>query len=506
MPSKEIKELRQSGRLEEALTMAQVELEAQPENVWGKRNISWVYYEYLKKYAGEHNIDGFIDNLTNLRELNFPENEVMIFDTSAYQIGSIVFKLQNAEPIDYSKINKIFEIVKSCHFTKPSESYSLIYKAFHKGYNNWSRFIEFADWWDFNNFLPEDYQTTEFNNRQIMALVDQAYVAYSKKLLEGESMDSYGLTKQVDKTKIENFLPQLDIIINKYPEYQYPPYFKAKLLLELGNGNDVLAAFLPFAKQKKNDFWVWTLMAEIFKDDTEIQLACYCKALSLKTRNDFLVKSRQDFARLLIQGKLYNEAKCEIENIIAVRKQKEWKIPNEISQWMGCEWFEKAKAEPNNENFYAKNSQKAEEILYNDLPEHLVVVEFVNKERNILNFIKDKDLNGFFNYDDFLDKPQIGDLLNVRLEPIGNEGFYRLLTVNLTKTSSYSEVTSIKEISGLIRIPDGKSFGFVEDVFVPTDIISTYKLQNKDQFEGLALLSFNKKKNEWGWKLFKTIK
>ena len=41
MPSKEIKELRQSGELEQALAMAQNELDAAPENIWGKRNISW---------------------------------------------------------------------------------------------------------------------------------------------------------------------------------------------------------------------------------------------------------------------------------------------------------------------------------------------------------------------------------------------------------------------------------------------------------------------------------
>ena len=62
MPSKEIKELRQSGELEQALAMAQNELDAAPENIWGKRNISWVYYEYLKRYAQEINFDGLNKN------------------------------------------------------------------------------------------------------------------------------------------------------------------------------------------------------------------------------------------------------------------------------------------------------------------------------------------------------------------------------------------------------------------------------------------------------------
>ena len=34
MPSKEIKELRQAGKLDEAYQMAMAELEAEPENIW----------------------------------------------------------------------------------------------------------------------------------------------------------------------------------------------------------------------------------------------------------------------------------------------------------------------------------------------------------------------------------------------------------------------------------------------------------------------------------------
>ena len=47
MPAKEIKELRQSGRLEEAYVMAKEELEADSTNIWGKRNLSWVLYAQL---------------------------------------------------------------------------------------------------------------------------------------------------------------------------------------------------------------------------------------------------------------------------------------------------------------------------------------------------------------------------------------------------------------------------------------------------------------------------
>ena len=506
MPAKEIKELRQAGKLEEALTMAQVELNANPENIWGMRNISWVYYAYLKKYAEENNFVGFIENLVKIKDLNLPEAEVMIFDTSAYQIGSMIFKIQNIEPVDYSRVNQIFDLVRYFHFTKPSEGYSLVMKAFQKGAQNWSRYLEFADWWGLESFTDADYNTEEYNNRQLPALADKVYSSYSKKLIEGEAVDAYGAVREIDKEKIKAFLPQLDDIIDKHPEYNFLSYYKAQMLLKVGGNENVLEAFLPFAKQKQNDFWVWGLMAEIFKDDKELEFACYCKALSLRTPDDFLIKTRQVFSKLLIERQLYAEAKTEIKKIISVRQAKGWRIPNDVVQWTESIWYVDAKELSNNKALYEKHIKKAEEMLYSDMPEHLVAVEFVNHDKKILSFVKDKTMNGFFNYEGLVNNPKIGDVLRVRLEPVGSEGFHRALTIEKVEDSSQIEVPALKDVSGEVEIRQDKNFGFIDDVFIPPNLVETSALTNGQQITVKAILSFNKAKKTWGWKGVKVLK
>src|SRR5690554_2124474 len=500
MPAAEIKALRQAGKLEEALTMAQEELNANSENIWGKRNISWVYYKYLKKYAHEVNFDGFIENLIKIKELNLPEQDVMIFDNSAYQIGSVLFKIQKSEPIDYSKINQLFDIIKDFHFSKPSEPYSLLHKAFVKNHKNWSNYLSFADWWGFENFRSEDFQKEEFKGKQIMSLAEKAYIAYSKKLLEGEAMDAFGKDRKLDLDKTKAFIPELNSIIEKHQDYQYPTYYRSQLLLALGKKDKALESFLPFAKQKQNDFWVWELLAEIFKEDKDLEFACYCKALSLKTPADFLIKIRQVFASLLIERQLYAEAKTEIKNIIAVREQKGWKIPNNIVQWTESSWFKEAKEPSNNRTLYEKHKRKAEELLYSDIPEELVAVEFVNHNKKILSFVKDKKLNGFFNYDGLLNNPKIGDVLKVRIEPVGNEGFHRALTLDRVDDGSNPDIPAIKEISGTVRIVENKNFGFIDSIFIPPNLVESSGLINGQEVSAKAILSFNKAKNEWSWK------
>lgn len=500
MPAKEIKELRQSGRLNEALAMAHDELSAQPNNIWCKRNIGWVYYAFLKKHVQEFNFEGFVENLLKLKALNLPEEEVMIFDTTAYQIVSMIYKLNVNDSVDYSKVNQIFDLIKEFHFTKPSESYSLLMKAFQKGAKNWSRFIEFADWWDLKNFSALDYQTEEYNGRQLSALVDKVYGSYSKKIIEGEPIDAFGVNKKVDQNKIKQFIPLLDMVIENCPGYLYLPYYKAQMLMLIGTREEVLNAFLPFAKQKKNDFWIWTLMGEIFKEDKQLEFACYCKALSLKTPNEFLIKSRQVFVKLLVEQQFYKEAKVEIKNIISVRKSKGWRIPNDIIELTESNWYVEAGDLTNNKIFYGKYLQKAEELLYHDMPEHVVAVDYVNRNKNILNFVKDKSFNGFFNYDGFISNPELGDILKVRLQPKGSEGFYKVLTAEKMKNADQLDVASIKKVSGVINIPEGKNFGFIDDVFVSPDLIGGLGLVDKQNIIVKAILSFNKSKQRWSWK------
>lgn len=498
MSIREVIQLCKADRLDEALQIVSANLESDPENIWNKRAAAWVFYYHLKKHAQPASFDSFKENLIKLKDLQLPEDEKMVFDNCAWQMGSLVFGLQKADPIDYGKINELFEIVKDFHFTKPSEAYSFIYKAFHKGYQNWSNYLTFADWWNFENLRSEDYLKEEFKGKKMMSIAEQAYIAYSKKLLEGEPLDPFGQQRAIDKEKIQSFLPKLDALIDKHPDYQYPPYFKAKLLLASGNDENALSAFLPFAKQKRNDFWVWELMAEIFSDDKEVQFACYCKALSLKTPEDFLVKLRQTFSEMLIERKMYNEAKTEIQKVIATREKHEWKLSYQIVQWTEQEWYKSAIAKKDNQDLYSSHIKQAEEILFQDILEEIIAVEFVNENKSMLNFVKDKRKFGFFNYSGNLTKPQIGDLLKVRFNGDGQDGFYKILSAKKADSNATSD--AMKGFEGTIKVISPQNFGFIEDIFIEPKIIEDSKLTDGQPVKGRAILSFNKKKNEWGWK------
>lgn len=502
MPSKEIKELRQNGRLEEALAMANDELMAAPENIWAKRNISWVYYGYLKKYAEEIKVEEFISFLNKLKELQLGVEENMIYDNTAWQVGKIIIQLQKQLPIDFSSLNKIFECIKDFHFTKKSNSYSFLYKAFHKGYKNSAKYIEFVDWWGFENFILEDYAKQSLpNGNLVMSIVEQAYIVYAKKLLEGEESNINHYEKILNLDKIKLFLPLLDKIIDNHPDYEYPEYFKAKLILASGNKEDVLSSFLSFAKKKKESFWVWELLADTFNENDDRKMACLCKALSLNNKDEFLVNTRKKLINILVQKQMYEEAKKEMDKVIKTLKTNDWKIANDLTKITAQEWYTSLKVTGNNKQFYIKNKKIAEELLLLDIHEIIIIVDYVNHERQILNFVHDKSVYGFLNYKGFISNPKVGDLFMVRVEKEGDSDYHRIFSSKAIQDEKV-EFSGRKVIDGSIKIIPDNNFGFVDDVYIPKYIIDQNKLVDGQCISAKLLLSFNKKKLKWGWKCY----
>ena len=60
----------------------------------------------------------------------------------------------------------------------------------------------------------------------------------------------------------------------------------------------------------------------------------------------------------------------------------------------------------------------------------------------------------------------------------------------------------MKDISGAVKIIK-TGIGFLEDVFIEKSLLEKKEIINGESIKGLAMLSFNKKKNDWGWKMLK---
>ncbi|WP_332029467.1 hypothetical protein, partial [Kaistella sp.] len=182
LQSQQIKDLRKSGHLEESLQLALQDLEANGDNIYAKRNISWVYNDLLKKHGEEENLSSFIEILNKVKELNMPETDTMLFDNIAWKIGSLFFKVIKYKEIPYDQVYKIVDLAKLFHYSKPSEAYSFLLKATHKVLKtNRDKYIAFIDWWNTDYLREEDYKKDVLpNGNQMMSVAEQVFTAYFK--------------------------------------------------------------------------------------------------------------------------------------------------------------------------------------------------------------------------------------------------------------------------------------------------------------------------------------
>ena len=499
MSSNQIKELRKAGRLQEAYTMALDEYNKAPFDIYKKRALGWVYYDYDKKAVEENNLNAFLTNVQNLKNLQFPPNEVDIFNNLLWQYIKMFSALRKQGNVNYQQANLLFDSLKGIYFTLPSEAFSALIEQLHKTYKNSYQYIEVIV--GCLNFLrPEDFLSKDYNGRKIMPLAEQIYIAYSKKIMQGDTVpNEFGFVEyKVNKEHIRSFLPTLTQWIEAHPNYIFLPYFKTKMELELlSNKEEVLDTFLPFAKKKQDDFWVWQLMSEIMTDK-ELSFACLCKALTLRTQEGFLGKIRVLLAKELIERKLFNEARTEIEFVLKEKQESNHKVPIEIQKRQQESWYTQAQPLKNNYVLYNQYKSQAEALFYQDTPEEMVLITSVNEEKKIANFIKDISKRGFFKYDKILKTLKKGEVLKVRLEAFDEfKKAYKLLSA---QKGNEDDCEAVKNVEGQLKIiPSGA--GFVGDVFVHKKLIEKNQWENNQTIKAKAILSFDKNKDKWGWAL-----
>ena len=152
-----------------------------------------------------------------------------------------------------------------------------------------------------------------------------------------------------------------------------------------------------------------------------------------------------------------------------------------------------------NFNLYREYIPLAESLLFHDVPEETIIVEFINSDKKILNFIASETKFGFFKYDRFFKDIKIGDTLKVRFQGGSNQGLHQVYTAVKVNDEAFKKIFLI-DFEGTLNIPTDKSFGFINEIYVHPTQISKHKFESGMLIKGKALKTFNAQKKQWGWK------
>lgn len=495
---KEISALRKAGQLQEALAEAQAWLAAEPENIWAKRAISWIYYDLLKGHVENDDFDQVCLQLDNIEALQLPEDEEMVLRSIAYSLGKFFFKL--AKQDEGNKSYSLFHKIKPHSFPKPSEAYSVLLKAMHKAFKEAPHYKEVIEWWGIENLRPADFRKGEYNGKRTLSIGEQVLIAYAKALLPFKA--DVAFSHDVDTESIQKLIAFLKIKTEEHPELTFLPYFEAKLMLAAHQEGEALKAILPFVRRKQGEFWAWQVLAETLGDAPEAQIACYAKALQCKADDGFLVNIRVKLAERLIEKEQFAEAKYEIGRAVEARHEKGWRIPKKLDDWQRAAWYRDAQEMGSNKPLYDQYADLADELLFQDIPLQTGIVTFVNRQQRMSGFMVSKSVSGTFKWRQLQGRAKVGQTVALRLvERQGREGrWYQV--VHAKAIDDHPPKGLVQEFSGKLYQREEWKFGLVDGVFIPPSLINRHQLSDGDQIVGKAMISYDKKKSQWGLAAF----
>lgn len=498
MTIKEITQLRNEGKLEEAYTECKRLLLQDVTNKDLRITMAWCLKSVVDDAAKKQDADRVIGGLEQLSELHLGEiGERVMANRFIWNI-KVLFDALKCHPDRLSLVaDRVFDILSRLDFLCPDKYYSMMADLFlqvNKLKAPWGRFMEFVDWLGWDNLRPEDYsKVVSQNGKNYLSLAERLYYAYAKALLTKAEQNN------VDVLKIEQFADRLISEGKSHPEYQFVDYYKARLLLALGRPDEALLAIRPFVKNKPNDFWVWDLLADI-TDDEETKLSCYIRALSDRVDPKFLVRLRFKTANLMHTLGFDGNARREIREMHKVYLENGWNMPREAIEMARQEWYQSAVAPESNRDFYKKHLVKSDAFLYTGTPEIPILIAYVNKDKQVCNFLTDKRERGFFSYRHLRCEIQENAVYMVRLDRAILDGkMSKLLTCRSVDDVEPFMGIFFSSVEGQLQVRDSNMFGFVNDVYIDKQFLSA-GLQNGDVVCGTAVLAFNSKKQTWSWR------
>ena len=436
--------------------------------------------------------------------------------------------------------------------------------------------LPFLRLWDTDQFRNEDLESqTGKDGKTYPSVAERAIQAAASEAADSDRIDD-----------ISFILPIVEAATSRFPENIWLKLNRVKLFRGLGRTDEARDLAIEFAREKANDYWVWDLIGDLSKNEPELQLSCYAKALSCSQDDDFVGK-----VRLKLAGHLVNqypaEARFEVEQVLSHRARTGYRVPQEAQSMSESAWFANAAPQVTGRDFYARFLDKAEALLFSHLPwtdasvgdafdivgkdgkksrrrrriyvrdkvvaielslpdkhpdlhgqpegapllvqyemskaepgratihrirprpdgasmdvapEQVGIIDHVNKEKSLLHVMVARGVDGTCPMSAYIKAAKVGEPVAVRLSKHRGRNGDRTRIISIIPSEQVPGPDVFRHFCEATEVTDS-GLGFTQgDIFIPPNIVSASGIDSGDLVEGIAILSYDKKKNKWGMK------
>ena len=535
MSYREVNNLRKAGNLESAIDMAIADYE-RTQDQWTASALFWCYNEKIKQLSGDElmalvnkmqelmqyledndvakqcmvraqqRIDERYNQLADIDKQSKEEGEAISAynrlvnfleqnDAEEYheKSGWIIYRALKEERVE-NVIQRKLMLSRYLNLTisKPSILHSLILGEAVKTEKQTPlqfMFTRFVEKWDLQNLQDEDWQRYRTaDGHEIPSLVEKMISVYYKEVEITEGV-----------LPSEDFNDILDRALQKWPQHENLPRYKARLLVKTGQQDEAISFYKRLLKITPDKVYLWHELSRLV--DEETKMALLCKALSFRSNEEFVGKVRIDLARCLCNIGKHDYALSELHKVQNAYEQQGWALSakfNEVRQMIPD-----GVVESDGTQFYSSKISMANLFVYSDEESKTMVKVGSKKEEQTRPDGRTRTVIKWFLVDEKSNKITIKpQRFNLRKAQDGT--CYKVIVINnrpivVTPIEMPNEGW-IKIIEGNISINQNRNnrkYGFVGDIYVQERLLEGVEEGAKVRGVAIKQLDRNSGRQRW---------
>lgn len=221
------------------------------------------------------------------------------------------------------------------------------------------RIRDFMSLWGWENLRDEDWEQYKTDNGNIVpSLVEKLISVFAKELKTDGVRSPYEFVNVVDKA------------LEKYPNSQYMPFYKATVLQSQGKNAEALDYYSKLILKSPSKFYLWHQAAALVEDE-DLKIALLCRAISVENDESFIGRCRLDLAKALINKGLFANAKYELDKYREFYASKCWALKPEYHDV--ARMLISDQISDDNQSLYNNSVKRADEFIYSAVPSVLAI-------------------------------------------------------------------------------------------------------------------------------------
>lgn len=272
-------------------------------------------------------------------------------------------------------------------------------------------------------------------------------------------------------------------------------YDKARIFVTAGDIVKARDAYLSVLKNKRGESWAWFGLAKTYENEPEKAICLVSFGLTCAHDPKFSIPGLVRLAELLAQAGVHNYASKALIKLIKIYSDNGWPPKDSIVELTSSAWFD-ASLDTSDLDAHVKELAIGANQYAMAKPTYLSgVLLSVHESGKGATIYIHRDLKFSARKAVFKNRkiPKPGTLVKIFCD-MGSESQDVVSVENI----QVIETQDIRSFKGSLKVSE-KGFGFVNgEIFVPPSLVEG--VQRSAEVAGTAIMSFDKVKNNYGWK------